>query len=148
MFLCNIPFSDDCRHLEFGAKELFLGQRLMNHVIRSADVSNEDFCGALCFMEPNCVSYNLMTKNENGKHKCELNNATYEEHKNDMEEDPNYEHRGAKVKAKAIQKMKFTLQTPVIQKAEGLYLPDTSLIVDSAVCFANTNPLDSDLSGG
>ena len=79
---------------------------------------------------------------------CELNNATYEEHKNDMEEDPNYEHRGAKVKAKAIQKMKFTLQTPVIQKAEGLYLPDKSLTVDSAVCFANTNPLDSDLSGG
>ena len=119
MFLCNIQFSDECRHLEFGAKELFLGQRLINHVIRSADVSNEDFCGALCFMEPNCVSYNLMTKNENGKHKCELNNATYEEHKQDMEEDPNYEHRGAKVKAKAIQKMKFTLQTPVIQKAEG-----------------------------
>jgi len=99
-------------------------------------------------MEPNCVSYNVMTKNENGKHKCELNNATYEEHKRDMEDDPNYEHRGAEVKAKAIQKMKFTLQAPVIQKAESAIYRINHYPVDSAVCFANTYPLDSDLSGG
>ena len=86
--------------MEFRAARIFRGQRLINHVIRSADVTNKEFCGALCFMEPKCVSYNLMTKNENGKHKCELNNATCEENKGDMEENPDYVYRGAKVKAR------------------------------------------------
>ena len=70
----------------------------MNHVISRADVTNTDFCGALCFMEPTCMSYNLMTKNQNGKYKCELNNATYTENKRDMEENPSYVYLGAKVK--------------------------------------------------
>lgn len=83
--------------MEFRAAQVFHGQRLMSHVIRSADVTNKEFCGALCFMEPKCVSYNFMTKNENGKHKCELNNATYEENEKDMEANPNYVYRGAKV---------------------------------------------------
>ena len=48
-----------------------------------------------------------MTKNENGKHKCELNNATYEENNRDMEENLNYVYRGAKVRA--LQKIKFAL---------------------------------------
>lgn len=40
-----------------------------------------------------------MTKNENGKHKWELNNSTKEESNEDLEENPNYGHRGEKVKA-------------------------------------------------
>ena len=71
----------------------------MNHVIHSVDVSNEDFYAELCFMEPNCVSYNLMTKIENGKHKWQLNNNTEEESNEDLEENPNYAHRGEKEKA-------------------------------------------------
>ena len=78
--------------------QVFHGQRLKNHLIRSAEVLNEEFCGALCFMESKCVSYNLMTENENGKYNCELNNASYEENKRDMEEDSNYVDRGAEVK--------------------------------------------------
>jgi len=89
MSLSNLSFSDECRHLEFRAAQVFHGHRLMDHVISSADVTNTNFCSALCFMEPKCMSYNLMTKNENGKRKCELNNATYEERKRDMEENPN-----------------------------------------------------------
>ena len=38
--------------------------------------------------------------------KCELNNATNEEHNRDMEENLNYVYRGAKVTA--LQKIKFT----------------------------------------
>ena len=70
----------------------------MNHLISRTDVTNKEFCGVLCFMESECVSYNLMTKNENGKHKCELNNATYEENNRDMEENLNYVYHGAKVR--------------------------------------------------
>ena len=73
------------------------GKRLMNHVINSVDVMDKKFCGALCFMEPNCFSYNLMTKSETGKHKCELNNATHEGHEKDLENNSSFIYRGAKV---------------------------------------------------
>ncbi|KAL9953462.1 hypothetical protein ACROYT_G040884 [Oculina patagonica] len=65
-------------------------------MIRSADLIDKEFCGALCFMEPNFFSYNLMTKSETGKHRCELNDATLEGHENDLEENLNYVYRGAK----------------------------------------------------
>jgi len=60
---------------------------------------DQEFCAALCFMEHNCASYNLMTISENEKHNCELNNATREEHEEDLEENPNYVYYGAKVRA-------------------------------------------------
>ena len=65
-------------------------------MIRTIDVSNEDICQLKCYMEPNCVSYNF----NNGEHKCDLNNATYEhgnEHSEDLAEDGNYVYRGAEV---------------------------------------------------
>ena len=73
-------------------------KRLINHMIHSTDVMDQEFCEALCFMEPNCFSYNFMTKSETGNHKCELNNATHEGHEKDLKETPNYIYRGAKVK--------------------------------------------------
>ena len=98
MIMLNIFLSDECkRQLEF--KEGCIGERLMNHMIRKVDVMDGEFCGVLCFMEHNCVSYNLMTISENGKHHCELNNATHEEHEEDLEKDSNYEYHGAKVRA-------------------------------------------------
>ena len=90
--------SDECqRHLEF--REEFIGKRLMNHVIRKADVMDREFCGGLCTMEHKCVSYNLMTISETEKHNCELNNATHEEHEEDLEKNSNCEYHGAKVRA-------------------------------------------------
>ncbi|KAL9987401.1 hypothetical protein ACROYT_G001699 [Oculina patagonica] len=97
---CLVPKArsskDKCRQLEFRSAQVFKGKRLINHIIRSADVMDKKFCGALCFMEPNCLSYNLMTKSESGKHKCELNNATHERNKKDLKEYPKYLYRGAK----------------------------------------------------
>ena len=100
MTMPNISFSDECkRHLEF--KKTFIGKRLMNHMIRKADVMDQEFCGALCFMEHNCVSYNVMTMSENGKYKCELNNATHEENEEDHEKNSNYEYHGANVRPRS-----------------------------------------------
>ncbi|KAL9953464.1 hypothetical protein ACROYT_G040886 [Oculina patagonica] len=97
---CLIPearsTADECRHLEFREDQAFKGQRLTNHMIRSADVMDKDFCGALCFLEHNCLSYNFMPKSKTGNHKCELNNATHEGHEKDLEENPDYEYRGTK----------------------------------------------------
>ena len=106
MVILNLSLYEECdRLLEF--KEVFIGQRLRNHMIREADVMDHEFCGALCFMEHNCVSYNLKTVNENGKHKCELNNATQEHHEEDLKKNSNYEYHGAKVKGSQKSDFKF-----------------------------------------
>lgn len=98
----RMPFSDDCRHLEFRKADVVEGMRLMDHVIEIAEVINEGFCGALCFMEPSCVSYNFMTNGEIGKHKCELSNATHKQHEEDLEVNPDYVYRGAKVRVRRL----------------------------------------------
>ena len=72
-----------------------------SHVIRTIGVMNEDICQLQCYLEPNCVSYNFNKKEEaNGRHKCDLNNATYEhhnEHSGDLALDESYVYRGAEV---------------------------------------------------
>ena len=96
----NLPFSGQCRNLRFTSAPIH-GYRLNNHVIRTIDVMNEDFCRLQCYMEPNCVSYNFIKKEEaNGQHKCDLNNASYEhdnEHSGDLMKNENYVYRGAEV---------------------------------------------------
>ena len=57
---------------------------------------NEGFCEMMCYMEPDCASYNLKKERDgNGKRKCELNNSTHEGHKDELKENSNYDYRGA-----------------------------------------------------
>ncbi|KAL9953458.1 hypothetical protein ACROYT_G040880 [Oculina patagonica] len=138
---------DECRHLEFRVAQGFKGQRLINHMIRSADVMDKEFCEALCFMEPNCASCNIMTEVETGKHKCELNNATHEGHEEDLVEYPDYEYRGAKNHcASGPCNDKATCQTGFTEKGyrclcpAGLTGQDCS---DIDECAAGTHSCDS-----
>ena len=52
---------------------------MKDHVIRSAEVINEVSCRVMCYMESNCVSMNF-GPSHGGKYRCELNNATDEDH--------------------------------------------------------------------
>lgn len=75
-------------------------KRLKNHVISVSDVIVENVCMTLCYMEPNCVSYNFKTAGgENGNCECELNNCTHEGHETDLEEDSNHKYHGAKMRS-------------------------------------------------
>ena len=95
----TLHFSDDCRQLEFMPDYNYDGKRLENHVIHTTDVIVEGSCRALCYMEPNWVSYNFETKaSDNGRHHCELNNATHEGSKHDLVGAPDYFYRGSKVR--------------------------------------------------
>nr|XP_058952918.1 uncharacterized protein LOC131780323 [Pocillopora verrucosa] len=85
----------NCRDLVFSTTRLFEGKRLINYMIRAVEVKDKKFCAALCFMENNCFSYNTKTRSINGKLKCELNNATHEEHENDLLDNPDYVYRAA-----------------------------------------------------
>ena len=89
IILCFL--SGECRQLEFN--HIFDGNRLKNHVIRTGDVTGERSCRTLCYMEPNCVSYNF----NKVKRKYELNNSTFKEGEENMESNPNYIYSGAKV---------------------------------------------------
>ena len=94
-----LRFSDDCRQLEFMPNYNYDGKRLTNHVIHTADVNVEGSCRTLCYMEPNCVSYNFnTTASHNGRHHCELNNATHEDAKHDLVGAADYVYRGTKVR--------------------------------------------------
>jgi len=99
-FIQNFHFLGHCRNLRFTIDPIH-GYRLNNHVIRTIDVSDEHICQVKCYMEPNCVSYNLNKKEEaNGQHKCDLNSATYahdNEESGDLEKNENYVYRGAEV---------------------------------------------------
>ena len=59
-----------------------------------------------CYLEPNCVSYNFNKKEEeNGKHKCDLNNVTYEhdnEHSSSLKKTERYVYRGAEVNIQPV----------------------------------------------
>ncbi|XP_066023509.1 uromodulin-like [Pocillopora verrucosa] len=88
---------DQCRQLEFSAALAFRGKRLLNHKIKEVDNVAKDFCGALCFMEPNCVSYNILVSNDSPSiTKCEMNNATHFEHPSDLVSFQNSTYRGSK----------------------------------------------------
>ena len=52
---------------------------MKDRVIRSAEVPNVGSCKVMCYMEPDCVSINVGPV-EGGNQKCELNNATKENH--------------------------------------------------------------------
>nr|XP_058945830.1 ficolin-2-like [Pocillopora verrucosa] len=52
---------------------------MKSHAIKSAEVPNEGSCRVMCLMEPNCVSINVGPV-VGGNQKCELNNATEENH--------------------------------------------------------------------
>ena len=94
----TLHFSDDCRQLEFMPDYYYDGKRLKNHVIYTTDVFAEGSCRTLCYMEPNCVSYNFnTTASDNGRHHCELNNATHEGSRDDLVGVPDYFYRGSKV---------------------------------------------------
>ena len=86
--------------MEYRPEKAFDGKRLINHVIRIAEVMVSNFCESVCYREPDCVSINLDKRADgNGKYKCELNNVTHEGHEDEWEENENYFYHAAEVNA-------------------------------------------------
>ena len=94
----DLSEADQCRQLKFTPEKAFDGKRLINHVIRVAEVTTKDFCENVCFMEPDCVSINLDKRvSGHGVYKCELNNVTHERHEHDLKDEDRYFYRAAEV---------------------------------------------------
>ena len=54
--------ADQCRVLEFTPEKAFDGKRFINHVIRIVEVLTMNFCDNMCYVEPDCVSINVLNK--------------------------------------------------------------------------------------
>ena len=84
--------------MEFTSSLAFPGKRLINHLIRTVESSVQDFCSALCYMEPNCVSYNVLVASGFQEIiKCALKNSTHNEHPQDLKSWKNYRYKGTMV---------------------------------------------------
>ncbi|XP_073249943.1 uncharacterized protein [Porites lutea] len=73
---------------------IFEGKRLKEHLIRSVDAIDADGCEVLCFLEPDCVSFNF----KKSMSQCELNNSTFEEKEDKLETNYDYIYQGAENK--------------------------------------------------
>ena len=82
--------------MEFGPEKAFEGKRLVNHIVRTVEITVSRFCENLCYMEPDCVSINLYTRRD-GNYKCELKNATHEGHEEKLIDEEMYSYHAAEV---------------------------------------------------
>ena len=56
------------------------GYHLQNHVFRTIQVQGGRNCDAKCYMESNCISFNVVSSQVNGTMTCELSNSDHELH--------------------------------------------------------------------
>ncbi|KAL9970391.1 hypothetical protein ACROYT_G022756 [Oculina patagonica] len=68
----------DCRVLKFNPD--VEGYALHGHVFKSFTVQRESACEARCFVEHNCVSYNLGPLDEDETYICELSDSDHQMH--------------------------------------------------------------------
>ncbi|XP_074607271.1 uncharacterized protein LOC141860156 isoform X2 [Acropora palmata] len=86
----------ECRQLSFPADYEFGNRRFMKHVIETIKVVDFDLCELQCYLEANCVSINFnVIPDSEGRHECELNNATHRSHDNELMNKEGYVYKGA-----------------------------------------------------
>ena len=73
---------DVCRILEF--KPAMKGYNLHGHIFKSVEIQNETDCDVKCYLESDCISFNVVTSPTDGKITCELSNSDHETHPEDL----------------------------------------------------------------
>ena len=72
--LKNLFILDECRIIQF--REEITDMILINHVIKSDRVTNQEFCTINCYFEKRCASYNYGPL-EDGSFLCEINDKNH-----------------------------------------------------------------------
>ena len=73
---------DVCRILEF--KPAMKGYNLHGHIFKNVEIQNETDCDVKCYLESDCISFNVVTSPTDGKITCELSNSDHETHPEDL----------------------------------------------------------------
>ena len=81
-FICFLVFSENCpRVLEFiNSME---GRTLVGHVFKRIEITSPDVCEINCFVEADCVSFNVGPLQDE-KYWCELSNSDHIGHPEDL----------------------------------------------------------------
>lgn len=74
----NFLFTEICRVLKY--KPAIKEYSLQGHVIKNLTVKRESACHARCFIEHDCVSFNIGSSNQEGTYICELSDSDHEIH--------------------------------------------------------------------
>lgn len=90
--------SDQCRNLVFTQGGFRNGKRLVSHVIHTTEVMFESSCRVLCYLDADCISYNVMKGVTNEPKQCELNNSTHKNYETNLKEHPGYIYHEAEVR--------------------------------------------------
>ena len=59
------------------------GRKLKGHVFKKIEITSPDVCEINCFIEADCVSFNVGTI-QDGKHWCELSDSDHSVHPEDL----------------------------------------------------------------
>ena len=77
-----MQLTENCpRVLEYsGSME---GRTLVGHVFKGVELTSPDVCEINCFLEADCVSFNVVHRDD-GKYWCELSNSDHIAHPDDL----------------------------------------------------------------
>ena len=78
-----MQFTGNCpaRVLEFSSP--IGGRTLVGHVFKTIKITSPDLCEVNCFIEADCVSFNVGPL-QDGNHRCELSNSDHRVHPDDL----------------------------------------------------------------
>ena len=65
--------AQECRHLKYS--QPIQDRALTNHVIIKSNTTRQDICNVMCFMEPNCLSFNVGPLDDNHRYLCEVSDS-------------------------------------------------------------------------
>ena len=60
------------------------GYNLQGHIFKSVEVKNETDCDVKCYLESDCISFNVVTSPTDGTITCELSNSDHDTHPQDL----------------------------------------------------------------
>ena len=57
---------------------------MQGHIFKSVEVKSETDCDVNCYLESDCISFNVVTSPTDGTITCELSNSDHETHPEDL----------------------------------------------------------------
>ena len=99
---------DVCRILEF--KSAMRGYNFQGHIFKSVEVKNETDCDVKCYLESDCISFNVVTSPTDRTITCELSNSDHETHPQDLRRQFGAVYQPIKVKGITFSEHKAVLQ--------------------------------------
>lgn len=105
-----MPYSSNSFHFLAAEEECRLllyfkpmkDRTLLNHVMIRIDIPREDVCSIRCFLEPNCLSYNVGPLEQSNRYLCEISDSTDVRHPGDLVQRLGFTYQGIKVCSSVI----------------------------------------------